>query len=139
MHPSNHHLRPLTPELAAAETRRANVQAYQAAFAARPHCTVSRNPLAMALKSLAVIFEQNSSGSSVVVFFDGQLLSFDCNGLKSVVTATGTAWPARYALEMAAIADELPIRLKFPDVEVGIWQTMLEIDDVRCPGVREVK
>lgn len=128
-----------TPNPAEVEAARANVRAYQAAYAARPHCTVSRSPLAMALKSLAVIFEQNGSGNSVVVSFDGQLLSFDCNGLKSVVTATGTAWPARYTLEMAAIADELPIRLNFPQVEVGIWQSMLVIDDVRCPGVREVK
>jgi hypothetical protein len=128
-----------TPDPAAAETIRANVLAHQAAFAARPHCTVSRSLLAMALKSLAAIFEQKTSGNSVVLAFDGQFLSFDCNGLKSDVTATGTAWPARYKLEMAAIADVLPIRLKFPEVEVGIWQTMLEIDDVRCPGVSELK
>lgn len=128
-----------TPDPATPEAIRANVQAYQAAFAARPHCTVSRSLLAMALNSLAVIFEQETSGNSVIVAFDGRLLSFDCNGLKSAVVATGTAWPARYKLEMRAIADALPIQFKFPEVEVGIWRSMLEIGGARCPGVGELK
>jgi hypothetical protein len=93
----------------------------------------------MALKSLAVIFENERSGNKVVVAFDGHLLSFDCNGLKTDVVATGTAWPARYKLEMAAIADVLPIRLRNPEPEVGIWKSMLEIDRVLCLGVKEVK
>jgi hypothetical protein len=128
-----------TPNLAAVEAARAKLKQLEADRAARPHCTVSRSLLAMALKSLAAIFEHEGSGNSVVVAFDGRLLSFDCSGLKTVVVAAGTAWPARYKLEMAAIADALPIRLKLPEVEVGIWRSMFEIDRVRCPGVREVK
>ena len=128
-----------TPNLDAVEAARAKLKQIEADRAARPHCTVSRSLLAMALKSLAVIFEQEGSGNSVVVAFDGRLLSFDCNGLKAVVAATGIAWQARYKLEMAAIADALPIRLRLAEVEVGIWKSMLEIDRVRCPGVRVVK
>ena len=128
-----------TPNLAAVEAARAKLKQLEADRAARPHCTVNRSLLAMTLRSLAVIFEQISSGNSVVVAFDGRLLSFDCNGLQAVVVATGTAWPARYQLGMAAIADVLPIRLKLREVEVGIWKSMLEFDCVRCPGVREVK
>lgn len=128
-----------TPILAAVEAARAKLKQLEADRAARPHCTVSRSLLAMGLKSLAGIFEHERSGNSVVVAFDGRLLSFDCNGLKTCVAATGTAWPARYKLKMAVIADELPIRLGAPLVEVGIWKSMLEIDRVRCPGVRKVK
>lgn len=128
-----------TPNLGAVEAAGAKLRAREADYAARPHCTVSRSLLAMALKSLAGIFEQIKSGNSVVVAFDGRLLSFDCNGLITVVAATGIAWPARYKLEMAAIADALPIQLKLPEVEVGIWKSILEIDRVRCPGVREIK
>ena len=128
-----------TPNLAAVEAARAKLKQLEMDRAARPHCTVSRSLLALALKSLAGIFEQNGSGSSVVVAFDGRLLSFDCNGLKTVVAATGFAWPTRYQLGMAAIADALPIRLKFPEVEVGIWKSMLEIDRARCPGVEEIQ
>ncbi len=75
----------------------------------------------------------------MVVAFDGRVLSFDCNGLITVLAATGTAWPARYQLGMAAIADALPIRLTLPVVEVGIWKSMLEIDRARCPGVSKLK
>jgi hypothetical protein len=124
---------------AAAGAARANLKQFETDRAARPHCTVTGSSLAHALKSLAVIFEHKDSGNSVVIAFDGRLLSFDCNGLKTVVVATGMAWPARYQLAMAAIADVLPIRLKLPEVEVGIWKSMLEIDRVRCPGVREFK
>lgn len=127
------------PILAAVEAAQAKLKQIEADRVARPHCTVTGSSLAHALKSLAGIFEQNGSGDSVVVAFDGRVLSFDCNGLITVVVAAGTPWPARYKLEMAAIADELPIRLRLPQVEVGIWKSKLEIDRVRCPGVREIK
>jgi len=128
-----------TANLAAVEAARAKLKQLEAERAARPHCAVSRSLLAMALKSLATIFEHKTSGNLVVVAFDGRLLSFDCSGLKTAVAATGTAWPACYELKMAAIADVLPIRLRSPEVEVGIWKSMLEIDRVRCLGVRKLK
>lgn len=128
-----------TANLTAVEAVRAKLRQLEADRAARPHCTVTGSSLALALKSLATIFEQNGSGNSVVLSFDGRLLSFDCNGLKSVVAANGTAWRGRYIIAIAAIADVLPIRLSLPEVEVGIWKSMLEIDRARCPGVREVK
>ena len=128
-----------TPNLAAVEVARARLKQLEADRAARPHCMVTGSSLALALKSLATIFEHKDSGNSVVVTFDGRLLSFDCNGLKTAVAATGTAWTARYKLAMATIADELPIHLHLPEVEVGIWKSVLEIDRARCPGVREVK
>ncbi len=95
--------------------------------------------MAGALRSLAKIFENEKSGNSVIVAFDGRFLTFDCNGLKTTVAATGTAWPARYELAMAAIADVMPIRLTLPVVEVGIWKSALEIDRARCPGVKKIK
>ena len=61
-----------TPNLDAVEAARAKLKQIEADRAARPHCTVSRSLLAMALKSLAVIFEQEGSGNSVVVAFDGR-------------------------------------------------------------------
>jgi len=128
-----------SPHAAEVEAARAKLRQLEVDRAARPHCTVSRSLLAMALKSLAGIFEQGTSGISVVVAFNGRILSFDCNGLKSVVAATGTAWPARYKLAMSAIAEVLPIRLNPSEVEVGIWKSMLEIGPARCPGVSEVK
>jgi len=128
-----------SPHAAEVEAARAKLRQLELDRAARPHCTVSRSLLAMALKSLAGIFEHGSSGTSVVVAFNGRILSFDCNGLKSVVAATGTAWPARYKLEMPAIAEVLPIRLNPPEVEVGIWKSTLEIDRARCPGVKEIQ
>lgn len=127
-----------TPNLAAVEAARARLKQFEADRAARPRCTVSRSLLAMALNSLAAIFENEASGNSVVLAFDGSLLSFDCNGLKTFVAATGTAWPARYKLRMAAVADVLPIRLHIPEVEVGIWKSTLEIDRARCRGIKEV-
>jgi hypothetical protein len=128
-----------TPNPAAVEAARATLEQLEADRAARPHCKVTGSSMAHALKSLATIFEDVNSGNTVVVAFDGQLLSFDCNGLKTVVVATGIAWPSRYQLAMAAIADVLPIRLKHPEVEVGIWKSMLEINHVRCPGVRKAE
>jgi hypothetical protein len=125
--------------LAAVEAARTKLRQLEADRAARPHCTVTGSSLAGGLRSLARIFEHSNSGNAVVVGFDGRLLSFDCNGLKTVVAATGTAWPARYELPMAAIADALPIRLSLPEVEVGIWKSMLEIDRARCPGVKEIQ
>lgn len=128
-----------TANLAAVEAAQAKLKQLEAIRAARPLCVVSRGLLAMALKSLAAIFENEKSGNSVILAFDGHLLSFDCNGLRTAVAATGAAWPARYELPMAAIADVLPVRLTAQEAEVGIWKSKLEIDRVRCPGVRQIK
>lgn len=124
--------------LAAVEAARAKLKQLEADRAARPHCTVTGSSLAHALKSLATIFEDVKSGNTVVVGFDGEFLSFDCNGLKTIVVATGRAWPARYELPMAAIADGLPMRLRLPNIEVGIWKSALEIGRVRCGGLEKV-
>lgn len=110
-----------------------------AAYAARPHCLVNRSVLRLALKSLAAIFPVASSVDSVVVSFDGRVLSFVCNEIESALVAAGTAWSCRYQLPIAAIADALPIRLSKENVEVGIWKSRLEIDRARCPGVVELK
>jgi hypothetical protein len=84
-----------TGNLAAVEATRAKLRQLEVDRAARPHCTVTGSSLAHALKSLATIFEQGNSGNSVMVSFDGRKLSFDCNGLTTVVVATGIAWPAQ--------------------------------------------
>lgn len=128
-----------TVNLAAVEAARAKLRTQEAAYAARPHCTVSRSPLALALKTLEGIFPDVGSDGLVEVAFDGRLLSFLCNGINSTVPATGTAWPTRYQLKVGAIADVLSIELSRPEVEVGIWQSMLEIDRARCPGVKSIK
>ena len=128
-----------TPNSSAIAAAQAKLRQLKKDQAARPHCTVIGSSLAHALKSLATIFEDVNSGNSVVVAFDGQILSFDCNGLKTTVVSTGVAWPARYKLPISSIADVLPLRLKLPEVEVGIWKSMLEIDRARCPGVEVIK
>lgn len=129
-----------TPNLATAvEAAQAKLRQLEADRAARPHCTIGRSVLAMTLRALAKVFDQDSESTSVIVAFDGQWLSFECNGSKVTVVAVGIPWPSRYKLKKAAIADVLPIRLKLPEVEVGIWKSMLEIGGAKCPGVRKVK
>lgn len=110
-----------------------------AAYAARPHCTVNRSVLKLALNTLEESFSQADISESVIVAFDGRVLSFLCSGIETVVSATGNSWPARYGVPMKLMREELPKRLMKPAVEVGIWKSMLEIDRSRCPGVKEIK
>lgn len=128
-----------TANLAAVEAAQAKLRQLEVDRAARPHCTIRGSVLAMTLRSLAEVFEQDSAGNSVIVAFDGQWLSFECNELKVTVVAVGIAWPSRYKLSKATIADVLPVRLKRSEVEVGIWKSVLEIGGARCPGVTKVK
>jgi hypothetical protein len=110
-----------------------------AAYAARPHCTVNRSVLKLALNTLEESFSQADVSESVIVAFDGRVLSFLCHGVETVVGAAGNAWPARYSVPVKVLREELPKRLMKPAVEVGIWKSMLEIDRSRCPGAIEIK
>lgn len=121
------------------EIARAERAERDAAYAARPHCSVSRSVLRLALKSLEESFAQADISESVIISFDGRVLSFECHGVASTLVGNGNAWPSQYSVPVIALRDSLPKRLMRPTVEVGIWKSMLEIDRTRCRGAGEVQ
>lgn len=121
------------------EITRAERAKEAAEYAARPHCTVNRSVLKLALKTLAEQLMQAPASDPVVVSFDGRVLSFLCHGVETVVGAAGQAWSCPYCLEVKRLTDKLPKRLMSQTVEVGVWKSMLEIGRNRYKGLEKIQ
>jgi hypothetical protein len=121
------------------EIYRAERAKEEAAYAARPHCIVNRSVLRLAINSLKANLEEADAPEPVTVDFDGRVLSFLCQRVETVLGATGNAWPSRIRVHAKRLRDNLPRRLKYLAVEVGIWNSALEIGHTRFRGVEEMK
>jgi hypothetical protein len=112
----------------------------RAAYAARPHCTVNRAVLRLALNTLAKNLMEADASAPVIVAFDGRVLSFLCCGVETLMGATGEAWPHQYCALAKTLRERLPKRLMRPLVEVGVWESRLRIgrclydaDEIKTP------
>jgi len=105
-----------------------------AAYRARPNCTVEREWLKLALKTLAEMLLEADDASPVTIGFDGRVLSMRCLAKEMIVGAEGEAWPACYTLPAGKLRN-LPKRLMSRHVGVSIWEGKLQIGSCRYDGI----
>ena|ERR1039457_4785736 len=106
----------------------------QEEYRKRPHCTVPREWLKLALKTLATHLGQVEDTEPVRVQFDGKMLSFTVAGNLVVLAAQGESWTSDFIVT-AGNLKVLPKRLMNKFVDVSVWRSRLQIDRCRYDGV----
>jgi len=115
---------------------RARREQEEQAYRTRPWCTVDREWLKVALKSLAEELLEVGDDSLVTFGFDGRVLSMRCIGREMVVGAEGDPWPASYTLPAGKLRN-LPKRLLRRQVDISVWEGTLQIDRCRYDGITD--
>jgi len=105
-----------------------------AAYAARPHCFVSKEWARMALKTLAEQLAEVADGIPVTFQFDGEVLTIRCAGNVTAVAAQGNRWSQSYSVPAASLR-KFPKRFMESKIEVSIWKSALTIGRRRYSGI----
>lgn len=99
----------------------------KAAYAARPHCSVRREWIRLALKTLVKHLAAVSGDAQVEFSFGGAVLSIRCADTNVIsLAAEGLPWPDRY-MAFAERFREPPGRFMRDTVELSIWEDRLTI------------
>jgi len=108
----------------------------RADYAAKPQCSIRRDWVRVALKTLAQQLA-NAKDDEVVSFsFDGRVLSIDCAGSLCAMPAKGAAWDGSYSVRAKTLRS-LPRRLMTDPVEVSFWKSALTIANRQYETVEE--
>lgn len=110
----------------------------QAAYAARPHCSLAREWARVVLKTLAEQLVQAEDDTPVTFRFDGEVLTIRCAGKVAAAPADGKPWPQTFSISAAALK-HLPKRLMQSHIEVSIYESALTIGRRRFDGVVAVE
>ena len=96
------------------------------AYHARPHCSVKRDWLRLALKSLTELVAKADDAAEVEFGFDGSVLTIRCCGEIVPMAANGKAWGAQFVIPAEKLR-YLPKRLMQDYVEVSVRKGRLHI------------
>jgi hypothetical protein len=108
--------------------------AEQAAYQARPYCSMEREWARPLLKSLKAVLPAMSDDAIVWFSFDGEVMKIRCGNELIAAAATGKAWVERYGLKSAELKN-LPRRLVDPMVGFCAWDGHFTIGNWRGAGV----
>lgn len=108
-----------------------------AAYRARPQCTVERDWLKLALKSLSQYLAHATDTQPVEIGFDGEVLSFRLAKDLVALPAKGSPWNAGFAI-LAGKLRNLPKRLMREHLGVSIDSSRLTIAKWSYEGVTEI-
>lgn len=103
-------------------------------YRARPNCTVSRDWLKLALKSLAHHLTRAGDNDLVEVSFDGKALSFRLTGNVVVLGADGSSWASSFSIPAGKLR-HFPKRIMSAYVEVSVWRSRLNIGKYSYDGI----
>lgn len=107
-----------------------------AAYRARPHCSVRRDWLRLALNSLAEIITKADDTAAVEFSFDGSVLMIRCSDQVVPMSAIGNAWPSPFEIPAGKMR-RLPKRLMRDELEVSVHGGRLHIGRNCFDGARE--
>lgn len=102
----------------------------KAAYSARPHCSVRRDWLRLALKSLAQILATAAADVPLELAFDGTVLSIRCGHEVVVLAAAGLPWADRFNVSAKRFREH-PGRFMRETLEVAVWEDRLTIGGKR--------
>lgn len=111
-------------------------EADMAAYNARPHCSVQREWLRLALKNLAELVAEAEDEAEVEFGFDGAVLTIRCSEQVVPMAAKGEAWTSPFVVT-AGILRHLPKRLMQEEVEVSVRDGRLHIGRLCFDGAKE--
>lgn len=97
-----------------------------AAYQARPSCTVGRDWLRLALKTLTEMIAAAPDEAPVVFGFDGAVLTMKCTGQMVALAGEGSAWPTQYVVPARNLR-RFPKRLARERIVVSVWDGRLTI------------
>jgi hypothetical protein len=100
----------------------------------RLHCSIQRDWLKLALRSLAAILAECPDYEMVDLSFDGRVMTLACAGKNVIVGAEGSAWTNVFTIPVSSFR-RLPKRLMNACVEVCIMDGNLSIDRYRYTGI----
>ncbi len=106
----------------------------QAAYEARPYCSVDRELARPMLKSLARIAKQMPVEEKVWVSFDGEVLKIRAGQELLAIAAHGKAWTSQFGLTAAQLSKP-PRRLMDAKVWFESWEDYFTIAGYRHTGV----
>jgi hypothetical protein len=97
-----------------------------AAYKSRPSCTVRRDWLRLALKTLAEHLSLLPDSAAVVFSFDGSVLSVRIDGKVVALPGEGFPWAVRFNVNAGQLR-RLPKRFMREYIGVEIWESRLKI------------
>jgi hypothetical protein len=102
----------------------------QAAYNARPNCTVGREWFRLPAARLRVLAENAEPEDLANFVFDGHVLTIFARSSALPMPAEGAAWAVQYAVLLSHLRG-LPKRLMLPSVEVSVWEERLSVARLR--------
>jgi hypothetical protein len=100
--------------------------AEMAAYGSRPRCTVRRDWLRLALKTLSQYLAASADPTPVSFSFDGSVLSIRCDGRVVAFPADGLTWIVHFTVQGGKLR-RVPKRFMHEHIEVSIWESRLKI------------
>jgi len=107
-----------------------------AEFNARPQCTVRRDWLRLALKTLGEYLTALFDNAGIVFSFDGSVLSIRFDEKVIALPGEGSPWAVRFRVQARTLR-HLPKRLMHEHVGVSIWESSLTLGNYSYPGILE--
>jgi hypothetical protein len=98
----------------------------QAEFEARPHCTIQRDWLRLALRTMGKHLASLPDDSLTSFSFDGSIFSIRCNTTVIAFPGEGSPWTVRFTVEARKLRRS-PKRLMSEYIEVSVWQSRIQI------------
>lgn len=108
----------------------------RAEYEARPQCTVQRDWLRLALKTLGEHLASLPDDGIVVFSFDGSVFSIRCDNKVIAFPGEGLPWAVCFKVRAGELR-RLPKRLMHDHIALSIWQSRLAIDGSACEGTIE--
>jgi hypothetical protein len=104
-----------------------------AEWGARPQCTVDRDWLRLALKTLADYALILPDDACVLFTFDGSVFASKCDGKVIALACEGASWGVSFKAQVGALR-RLPKRLMREDIGISIWESSISIGNRAYPG-----
>jgi hypothetical protein len=108
-----------------------------AEYEARPQCTVQRDWLRLALKTLGQHVASLPDNAIVVFSFDGSVFSIRCDKRVIAFPADGRPWTVCFKVEAKTLRQQSKRRLMQELVGVAIWKSRIEFGPWRYEGTVE--
>lgn len=107
-----------------------------AAYKERPHCSVQRKWLRLALNSLSEIISDANEQELVEFAFDGSVLKILCSGQVVAIPGEGKPWISTFTIAAGTLGN-LPKRLMRDPLVVSFWRGRLHLGSYCYDGVKE--
>ena len=111
--------------------------AEMAAYESRPSCTVRRDWLRLALKTMAEHLSSLPDSAAVVFSFDGTVLSIRIDGKVVALPGEGFPWAVRFIVNAGQLR-RLPKRFMREYISIEIWESRLKIYGWEYEGTIDV-